>query len=478
VARTFIESPCIGPVRQSRRALLAIFPTAPLTVAASAKTRRSTALRLARSITLIASMLAAVGWYARAQGIVAPGAGPVLRSYGGTAIAAPLDGIGALYWNPATLSFLDNRIDIGSEVFWKNQTVESTIPPNLLGPGRPSTSVTGKTKSDDGVQLGPATVMVGRLPAKRWSKLTLAAGVFPYSGGGSNYPADPNNPTLAGLGGWFNSFVILTFPFAAAYKVNDHLALGLAADFATVSWQWSRAIFAHPDTGTLNGVNVTQYAPAVANPKYGAGAHAGAYYHATSGLGLGLMVKSPIWFQTLDYKTTTLLGQQRTISVKANTPFFVGAGLSYDGREKWLFAMDFKYALYRHMTGYYADRAFFQPDGTVNGLGYDNGLAVTSGIQYKASAKLSARIGYKYSTRIVPNTPTFELTASSLRHAIGGGVSYELIKGVELHATYVQSWALPIDGEMTSPLNEPIPGSRMRLTLVEYAPSFGITIKY
>jgi len=430
-------------------------------------------------VALLVTGLTALAHDSRAQGIVAPGAGPVLRSFGGTAIAAPLDGVGALYWNPATLSFLGNRIDIGVEAIWKHQTVESTIPPNLLGPGRPPTSVTGKTKSDDGLQLGPATVVVGRLPAKKWSKLTLAGGAFPYSGGGSNYPADPNNPTLAGLGGWFNSFVILTFPFAAAYKVDDHLAIGLAADLATVSWQWNRAIFAHPDTGTINGVKVTQYAPAFANPKYGAGAHAGAYYHAASGLALGLMVKSPIWFQTIDYNTTTLLGRQRTVSVKSNTPFFVGAGLSYDSVKKWLFAIDFKYAVYRNTTGYYADRAFFQPDGTVNGLGYDNGLAVTAGIQYKSSEKLSARIGYKYSTRIVPNTPTFELTSSSLRHAVGGGASYEITKGVELHAAYVQSWAIPITGAMTSPLNnQPIPGSRIRLTLVEYAPSIGISLKY
>jgi hypothetical protein len=54
-----------------------------------------------------------------------------------------------------------------------------------------------------------------------------------------------------------------------------------------------------------------------------------------------------------------------------------------------------------------------------------------------------------------------------------------LVKGIELHAAYVQSWAIPISGEMTSPFtNTPIPGSRIRLTLVEYAPSFGVSLKY
>src|SRR5262249_4555578 len=137
--------------------------------AVPAKARRSTPLRLARSTTLFALTLAVAGRNSRAQGIVPPGAGPVLRSFGGTAIAAPLDGVGALYWNPATLSFVGNRIDIGAEAFWKNQNVESTIPPNLLGPGMPPTAVTGKTKSEDGMGLGPATVMLGRLPWKNWN---------------------------------------------------------------------------------------------------------------------------------------------------------------------------------------------------------------------------------------------------------------------------------------------------------------------
>jgi len=439
-------------------------------------------MKLARArmpALLIAAMLSASPDVAPAQGIVAPGAGPILRSFGGTAIAAPLDAVGALYWNPATLSFLDRRIDIGAELFWKDQAVESTIPPNLLGPGVPPTSVTGKTTSSDGLQLGPATAIVIRSKSKRWSRLTLSGGAFPYSGGGSNYPADPNNPTLAGLGGWFNSFVILTLPVAASWQFTEHLSLGLAIDPATVSWNWSRAIFAHPDTATISGTKVTLYAPAIGNSAYGIGAHAGAYYHSSGGVGLGLMIKSPIWFQTIDYKTTTPAGLLRTVSVNANTPLFIGAGGSYDSIKNWLFALDLKYAIYRNMTGFYAKDAFFEPDGTVHGLGYDNGLAITSGIQFKASDRWSARVGYKYSTRIVPDKPTFELTSSSLRHAVGGGASYDVTKAIALHLTYVQSWAIPIDGAMTSPLdNQPIPGSRMRLTLVEYAPSFGMTLKY
>jgi long-subunit fatty acid transport protein len=429
---------------------------------------------------LAAAVLLLIAQSAHGQGIIPPGAGPILRSFGGTAIAAPLDTIGSLYWNPATLSFLDKRIDIGAEFIWKDQTIESTIPANLLGPGMPPMSVTGKTASDDGMQIAPATGMLVRFEGKTLSNLSLSAGAFAYSGSGTNYRADPKNPTLLGLGGWFNSFVIIAFPIGAAYKIGDHLSIGLAVDIATTTWQWSRAIFSPPEMATVNGMNVIQYPPAIASSsKYGAGVHAGGYYHFDFGLGLGLMIKSPIWFQDINYNTTTLAGAPQKVSVSVNTPLFVGAGLSFDGLKKWLFAFDFKYAVYKDIAGFYSQSATFQPNGTVNGLGYDNGLAVTFGIQFKPIDKLALRVGYKYSTQIVPNMPTFEISAGSLRHAIGGGISFDVTNVIALHAAFVGSWAIPVEGEMTNPLtNQPIPGSNIRLGLVEYAPSLAISFKY
>ncbi|HEX4684921.1 MAG TPA: hypothetical protein VH277_19535, partial [Gemmatimonadaceae bacterium] len=154
-------------------------------------------LRAAVLVASLLSLASALVRDAHAQGIVAPGAGPILRSFGGTAIAAPLDAVGSLYWNPATMSFLERRIDIGAEAFWKSQHVESTIPANLVAPGNPPAAITGKAKSADGMQLGPAAVALFRSEGLLSNKLTLGGGLFAYSGGGSNYPADQGNPTLA-----------------------------------------------------------------------------------------------------------------------------------------------------------------------------------------------------------------------------------------------------------------------------------------
>jgi hypothetical protein len=184
-----------------------------------------------------------------------------------------------------------------------------------------------------------ATGMVIRFHQKRLSKLTLGAGAFAYSGSSTNYPADPKNPTLVGLGGWYNSFTIIAFPIAASYKFGDHLSIGLACDFATATWQWSRAIFTAPEMATVNGMPVVEYPPATASaPKYGVGVHAGGYYHFDFGLGLGLMVKSPIWFQSINYNTTTLVSDalhlgHRQAGIRLRSLFDQGRSLgASDGR--------------------------------------------------------------------------------------------------------------------------------------------------
>src|SRR5262249_49050437 len=155
----------------------------------------------------------------------------------------------------------------------------------------------------------------------------------------------------------------------------------------------------------INGRAAAQFPPALAvAPKYGVGAHLGLYHHFDSaGVGIGVMIKTPMHFGTIHYNTTTFLGQQRTVSLDLNAPSFVGAGVSYDGQKNWLFAFDLKYAFYEHRTGFFGRPAAFGPDGAVTGLGYRNALAVATGAQFKASERITARIGYSYNTRVVPD---------------------------------------------------------------------------
>src|SRR5206468_4978926 len=88
---------------------------------------------------LLSLAWAAMGAPARAQhGLVLSGGGAVNRSMGGSATAAPLDAIGALFWNPATLSGLkSSELSIGAEALFPHPKVESSLRPNSFGPGLP-----------------------------------------------------------------------------------------------------------------------------------------------------------------------------------------------------------------------------------------------------------------------------------------------------------------------------------------------------
>jgi long-chain fatty acid transport protein len=416
---------------------------------------------------------------AHAQGIVPPGAGPITRAFGGTAVGVALDVVGSLYWNPATLSFLRNRLDMGAEATLQVQSLESSVPANAISPGVPAATRAGRNNSDDGLLLAPSLGFTLSLGGTLRA-FTLGAGLHSYSGGGSNYPADPANPTLAGLGGWYNYFVVLAMPVAVAAKLNEHLSVAVAADFAQVTWLWSRAVFAAPNTAVVNGATVTQFPPAVAGPpKYGIGAHLGAFYHADSAVSLGVMVKSPIWFQKLTYNTSTFSGGPRSVSVNVRTPMYIALGASYNGIARWLFAADAKYALYENKTGFYGKAAFFNPDGSVHGLGYKNGWAFTGGTQYKLYDKLNLLAGYKYSTRVIDDaTTSFQATSARLRHAVGPGAVFDVTKSVSLAASYVFSYGFPLNGPVIAPTNRAIPGSNVRITLHEHAFAAGATIKY
>src|SRR3954447_7662738 len=67
-----------------------------------------------------------------AQGIVAPGAGPINRSMGGASTAAPVD-FGSSYWNPANLSGLERgEFLLGSELIIPSTHLTSSLPAGAI----------------------------------------------------------------------------------------------------------------------------------------------------------------------------------------------------------------------------------------------------------------------------------------------------------------------------------------------------------
>ncbi len=165
-------------------------------------------------------------------------AGPVNRSMGGASVAAPLDSLGATFWNPATdTSALLNSMDFGLELLDVQTTLSSRYPANLFGPGAPQVPLAGSTKGDNGVSALPSLGLIYR-PDE--SQLTYGLGVFPVAGFSVNYPASSllapgsTNPILTpqaangglGLGSIYSNLQVIQIAPTLSLQLTDQLSIG------------------------------------------------------------------------------------------------------------------------------------------------------------------------------------------------------------------------------------------------------------
>ncbi len=63
------------------------------------------------------------------------GLGPAARSMAGTTTAAPIDTLGAMQWNPATITALPSSVDFGLELLMPQSNLSSTVTAGSLGNG-------------------------------------------------------------------------------------------------------------------------------------------------------------------------------------------------------------------------------------------------------------------------------------------------------------------------------------------------------
>ncbi|MDP6581196.1 MAG: outer membrane protein transport protein [Vicinamibacterales bacterium] len=130
---------------------------------------------------------------AGAQGLALRGVGPVNRSMGGAAVAAPLDAVGALHWNPATIGGLpSSEMRIGLELLDPETALSSETVQFGLGPV-PTSRLAGATRGNSGRIPVPSAALVRKLDGSRW---TFGLGLFGIAGLEVRYPASATNPIL------------------------------------------------------------------------------------------------------------------------------------------------------------------------------------------------------------------------------------------------------------------------------------------
>lgn len=408
----------------------------------------------------------ALGGSARAQfGIVASGVGPINRSMGGAAVAAPLDAAGAIYWNPATIGELGHsEMEFGAGFVDPRTTISSRLAPNALAAGVPAGPVGGNTGGNNGLFLLPAVALVYSPNDSPWS---YGFGIFEIGGFGVNYPASLTNPILGpqapfgrGVGPLNTQLQLIQFSPTAALKVTDQFSLGAALNFDMGMLSLDPALTSVPSM-----VN-TPLGPAPYYPSgnhgrvhLGGGFQVGAFYNLNESWNLGASLSSPQWFDTYTYGSVDGQGKPVSPKVGLNFPLIASVGTAYKGIDRLLIASDFRFINYRNTQGF--EQSGFDQRGALRGLGWQNVFATALGAQYQWTDAFSTRIGYTFSLNPVGSSLTVYNLGSPniIQHTIALGASYNVTQSLKLSLAYTHDFQNAISGPIVQPFVGPVHGS-------------------
>ncbi len=413
------------------------------------------------------------------------GVGPINRSMGGAAVAAPIDSAGALYWNPATIAGLENsELESGLELLFPRSWLSSRIGAGALGPGFPSHSMYGNTGGNDSVAPLPFLGLVYRPESNPF--FTYGLGIFPVSGFSVNYPASRTNPILQpqapfgfGLGPLYSSYQLLQLAPTVACQLTDQLAIGVAANLDLGSLSANPGVFGAPtpvSTPLGPGLN---YAPATDGRfRWGGGFHIGAYYDPGTNWKFGAAVKSPQWFDTYTYNTITVNGHIARPKVDLDFPMVASVGTAYTGIERVLIALDLRFVDFRDTNGF--RHSGFDRNGAVAGLGWQNVFALGTGVQYQCTDALALRAGYSFNLNPAGNSVTMfnVLSPTIIQHAVSTGLSYNVTKSFKLSLTYIHFFENSIEGPIITPTTGPIRGTDVKTSATADSVLLGATVSF
>ena len=382
-----------------------------------------------------------------AQGVLLRSVGAVNAGVGGTATAMPLDAIGALQWNPGSISALKkNEISFGLELVEGKSRVSSELH---------GTPFSGATSGEGGVVPVPSMGLVWS-PSPR-SPFTFGLGMGAVGGAASLYPHKPlgppdnplpgGNPVLSEHGRSATVIVLQVTPTVAA-QVTERLSLGIApiVDLASLNinpMSLGRQIAPTDQSLMTYG---TRYV-------WGAGFQIGALYDFQNNFKAGFMFKSPIWAEKLYFTGTNATHDPVSQTFDLNLPMTLSAGISYDGFHNTIIGMDVRYIDYANTAG--LDRGL--ESGVVKGLDWESIIAINIGAERKINDKLRARIGYCWNENPIPSrSAVLAISAPMItQHAIFCGFTKEVAKGLEMSAAYCHSF----QAHLTGPFTAQVPGS-------------------
>jgi long-chain fatty acid transport protein len=333
------------------------------------------------------------------NGYLSHGYGPAAKAMAGACVAMVENAMCAAT-NPASLTELDNRWEIGAALFSPDRGFDAHD--NAMSPPYGSINA-GHYNSQNDLFLIPHFAYARKLDE------TTSLGFILGGQGGMNtdydsaifanfsspsYPDDwqATSPTGVNL---MQMFMGISY----AKKLNDQHSVAVMPILAIQSFEAEglepfRSVSLYPDKVTNNGQDWS----------WGGGARFGWLWQATDQLNFGVSYQTRLWMTEFeDYKGLFAEGGDFDI------PPVLDLGFAYDFTPDWTFSFNYQYIWYEDVKalGNAADAvlsagALGGDDGL--GFGWSNPNVYKFGLRWKYSPDLTLRMGYSHADQVVPGS--------------------------------------------------------------------------
>ncbi len=437
-------------------------------------------VRRLRILLLFAVWQAGVMSACAQMGHVLDAVGPVNQSMGGAGVALPLDAIGALQWNPASITGLKrSEIGFSAMAFAPRMKLGSSVNADSFGPGFPAQDLQGATTSDNGISPIPSMAMVHRDPESPW---TYGVGGFAIGGFGVDYPSNTTNPILTaqppngglGFGNIYSQFQLMQFCPTAAYKVSPAWSVGVAPTF-----NWG-TLAIDPFGATTPNPDGTYPSAAHGSSALGIGFQVGAFFESpTSDWNAGVSYKSPQWFEEFKFNAHDNAGGSRRLGIDLDYPSIISVGVAYRGLERIRLACDVRYIDYENAAGFQA--AGFDAAQAVTGFGWNSIWVASVGAEFELHECFKWRIGYCVNDNPIPASSAFfnHQAPAIVQNHLSTGVTCEMKSGWLCSMAYHYGFRNSVSGRWWNPATSTqIPGTRITNTLSTHGLTMGISKRF
>ncbi|MCA9263048.1 MAG: outer membrane protein transport protein [Planctomycetales bacterium] len=419
---------------------------------------------------------------ARAQGQmghVLDAVGPVNQSMAGAGTALPLDAMGALHWNPASISGLPgSEIGFGFMGFAPETELASRVDAGAFGPGMPAVTMQGVTKSDTDIVPIPSLACVYRNPASPW---TIGLGGVAIGGFGVDFPASNVNPILTpqpadggiGFGAIYSQFQLLQFCPTVSYRMSNGWSIGVAPTF-----NWATLAIAPFSAATPNA-DGSYPSGAHGDASWGMGIQVGTFYEwQATGWNFGLSYKSPQWFQDFELNGMDELGNPRRLTLDLDYPGIFSMGVAYRGIPRVNLAWDIRYIDYENADGF--QEAGYDVTGAVTGFGWSSIWTTSLGAEFAVTDNLRWRCGYAFNESPISNPEMFYNSPAPalVQHHLSTGFTYQVASGWTCSVAYHHGFQNSISGRWWHPTFGSVPGTNVTGTLATHGLVGGISKRF